>query len=578
MKLSGIAVSLGLTLGHVLKVTERELQINHSLIEDADVESEVNRFWHAQKYCVSELRILKEKTERTLGRDQAEIFEGHILLATDPEMEEEVIHLIRNEKYNAAHAVQVTLDAAISSLKTLKEVYLRERASDFFDIRQRLLKNILEITLVDLSALTQPVILVADDLTPSLLAQANPDKILGIATTFGGRTSHTSIMAQTLDIPMIIRIEDLTSKVKDGDTLILNALSNTLIINPDAAQIHAFEIEKTHDQQERQEYAKLKELRAETADGFSVQLKANIGTPKDASHALQQGAEGIGLFRSEFLFMDTPALPSEDTQYAAYKSVLEKMQNKGVIIRTMDVGGDKDVPGLNQPEETNPFLGWRAIRIFFDRPDIMVTQLRALLRASAHGKLAIMFPMIIGLEEFRELKKIVTHIKQDFTAQNIAFDSGIALGIMMETPAAAVMANELAKEVDFFSIGTNDLTQYTLAVDRSNEKIARLYDALTPPVLRLIKQIIDAGHQHGTRVGMCGELAGDLRAIPLLLGLGLDEFSMMAANIPRVKHLVRSIARKDAENLANAALNCLENQEIHALLDEFHQNINLEFN
>lgn len=457
------------------------------------------------------------------------------------------------------------------ALEALDDEYLKERAADVRDIGKRLLKNILNIPIVDLSAITEEVILVAPDLTPSETAQLNLDKVLGFITDLGGRTSHTSIMARSLEIPAIVGTTDATSKVKSGDFIVLDGVNNTIYLNPSESEIDKLKAFRNEYLQEKEELAKLKDLPAITLDGHQVEVCANIGTVRDVAGAERNGAEGVGLYRTEFLFMDRDALPTEEEQFQAYKAVAEAMGSQAVIVRTMDIGGDKDLPYMNLPKEENPFLGWRAIRICLDRKEILHSQLRAILRASKFGKLRIMFPMVISVEEVRELKAELEMLKGQLREEGKAFDETIEVGIMVETPAAAIIAHHLAKEVDFFSIGTNDLTQYTLAVDRGNELISHLYNPMSPAVLNLIKQVIDASHAEGKWTGMCGELAGDERATLLLLGMGLDEFSMSAISIPRIKKLIRNANYADTQALAEQALAQPTAEELMKLVDTFIQ-------
>ncbi|MGL5728057.1 MAG: phosphoenolpyruvate-protein phosphotransferase PtsI, partial [Plesiomonas sp.] len=455
------------------------------------------------------------------------------------------------------------------SLEELDDEYLKERAADVRDIGKRLLKNVLGMNIVDLSAISEEVILVANDLTPSETAQLNLDKVRGFVTEIGGRTSHTSIMARSLELPAIVGTNNVTQQVKSGDFVVLDAISNAVHINPTAAQIEQLKEIQARFANEKAELAKLKDLPAMTLDGHQIEVCGNIGTVRDVDGVERNGGEGVGLYRTEFLFMDRDALPTEDEQFAAYKAVAQAMGDQAVIVRTMDIGGDKDLPYLNLPKEMNPFLGWRAIRICLDRKEILRAQLRAILRASAFGKLRIMFPMIISVEEVRTLRAELDELKLALKAEGHAFDENIEVGVMVETPAAAAIAHHLAKEVDFFSIGTNDLTQYTLAVDRGNELISHLYNPMTPAVLTLIKQVIDASHKEGKWTGMCGELAGDERAAVLLLGMGLDEFSMSAISIPRIKKVIRNVNFEDAKTLAEQALAQPTAADIMALVNKF---------
>ena len=491
------------------------------------------------------------------------------MLLEDEELEGDIVTLIRDERFSAEKAIHHAIEQYASMMAELDDPYLRERATDFRDIGTRLVKNALGMEIVNLSTIDEEVILVAHDLTPSETAQINLNFVRGFVTDIGGRTSHTSIMARSLELPAIVGTNDVTKQVKSGDFLVLDALRNHVLINPSEDELNKLKDAQAKFLAEKAELAKLKELPAETTDGHRVEVCANIGTIKDMDGAHRNGAEGVGLYRTEFLFMDRDALPSEEEQYQAYKEVAESMPDHPIIVRTMDIGGDKELPYMKFPKEMNPFLGWRAVRIFFDRKDIMHTQLRAILRASNYGKLRIMFPMIISVEELRALKQEIEELKAELRNEQLPFDESIEVGVMIETPAAAVIARHLAKEADFFSIGTNDLTQYTLAVDRGNELISGLYNPLSPSVLTLIKQVIDASHAEGKWTGMCGELAGDDRASLLLLGMGLDEFSMSAMSIPRVKQLVRSANYAEVKAMADQALACATIAEVEAVLDTF---------
>lgn len=572
MQLSGIPVSIGIACGKAFVYKEQEARIRTSKINTDEIESEVQHFLDAQSKSIAQLETIKTQTHEKLGASQEAIFDGHILLLSDPEMEQEILKLIRDKKLSADHAVDQTIQHYIKMVKNLNDPYLRERALDFEDIGKRLIQNILQTPALDTHFMPEAGILVADDLTPSQTVQLDLSKVLGLATVFGGRTSHTSIVAQSLGIPAIVSVNKLTQKVKPGDTLILDAIHNCITINPSPSQIRHFETEQKIFHDEVREYEKLKECPACTPDNHHIELAANISTPQDTTGAQHYGADGIGLFRSEFLFLDRNHFPTEEEQFNVYKNVVEQMPEKRVVIRTMDVGGDKELSYLNAPKETNPFLGWRAIRIFLERPDIMVAQLRALMRASAFGQVAIMFPMIISVSEFAELKAVIQQLKIDFKLQKINFNPKLEVGVMIETPAAAMVADQLACLVDFFSIGTNDLTQYTLAVDRGNDKIAHLYQPLSPPVLRLIKRVVDAAHERKKWVGLCGELAGDPQATALLVGLGLDELSMTSTMIPRIKKIIRATNYGQAKKLAKQALNCTSHNDIIELIEYFHKN------
>ncbi|CAI0693958.1 Phosphoenolpyruvate-protein phosphotransferase [Serratia quinivorans] len=552
--ISGILVSPGIAFGKALLLKEDEIVINRKKISADAVEQEVQRFLDGRAKASVQLEAIKTKAGETFGEEKEAIFEGHIMLLEDEELEQEIIALIKDDLASADAAAYTIIEGQAKALEELDDEYLKERAADVRDIGKRLLQNILGLAIVDLSSIQDEVILVATDLTPSETAQLNLDKVLGFITDLGGRTSHTSIMARSLELPAIVGTSDVTKQVKNDDYLILDAVNNKIYVNPTADVIDQLKAEQNQYVTEKNDLAKLKDLPAITLDGHQVEVCANIGTVRDVAGAERNGAEGVGLYRTEFLFMDRDSLPTEDEQFQAYKAVAEAVGSQAVIVRTMDIGGDKDLPYMNLPKEENPFLGWRAIRIAMDRREILHAQLRAILRASAFGKLRIMFPMIISVEEVRDLKGEIETLKAQLREEAKAFDETIEVGVMVETPAAAVIAHHLAKEVDFFSIGTNDLTQYTLAVDRGNELISHLYNPMSPSVLGLIKQVIDASHAEGKWTGMCGELAGDERATLLLLGMGLDEFSMSAISIPRIKKIIRNTNFEDVKALAAQAL------------------------
>ena len=552
--ISGILVSPGIAFGKALLLKEDEIVINRKKISADAVEQEVQRFLDGRAKASVQLEAIKTKAGETFGEEKEAIFEGHIMLLEDEELEQEIIALIKDDLASADAAAYTIIEGQAKALEELDDEYLKERAADVRDIGKRLLQNILGLAIVDLSSIQNEVILVATDLTPSETAQLNLDKVLGFITDLGGRTSHTSIMARSLELPAIVGTSDVTKQVKNDDYLILDAVNNKIYVNPTADVIDQLKAEQNQYLTEKNDLAKLKDLPAITLDGHQVEVCANIGTVRDVAGAERNGSEGVGLYRTEFLFMDRDSLPTEDEQFQAYKAAAEAVGSQAVIVRTMDIGGDKDLPYMNLPKEENPFLGWRAIRIAMDRREILHAQLRAILRASAFGKLRIMFPMIISVEEVRDLKGEIETLKAQLREEAKAFDETIEVGVMVETPAAAVIAHHLAKEVDFFSIGTNDLTQYTLAVDRGNELISHLYNPMSPSVLGLIKQVIDASHAEGKWTGMCGELAGDERATLLLLGMGLDEFSMSAISIPRIKKIIRNTNFEDVKALAAQAL------------------------
>ena len=567
--ITGIPASPGIVFGKALVLKEEKIVLDTQKISEDQVEAEVARFYAGREAAVEQLNSIHQRALKSLGEEKAAIFEGHLMILEDEELEEEIIDYLHSNKVNASVAASKIIDQQVEMLSEIDDEYLKERAGDIRDIGNRLIKNILGMHIVDLGDITEESILVAYDLTPSETAQLNLEKVLGFITDIGGRTSHTSIMARSLELPAIVGTNDVTARVNTGDYLILDAVNNRVYVNPTQAEIDELKTLEAKLAEEKAELAKLKDLPAVTLDGHKVEVVANIGTIRDCEGAHRNGAEGVGLYRTEFLFMDRDQLPSEEEQFIAYKEVVEAMEGRLVVLRTMDIGGDKELPYLNLPKEMNPFLGWRAIRIALDRREILHAQLRAVLRASAFGKLAVMFPMIISVEEIRELKSVLETLKAELRAEGKAFDENIQVGVMVETPSAAVNAKFLAKEVDFFSIGTNDLTQYTLAVDRGNELISHLYNPMSPSVLGLIKQVIDASHAEGKWTGMCGELAGDERATLLLLGMGLDEFSMSAISVPRIKKLIRHVNYQEVKALANEALQKPTAAEIEQLIQAF---------
>ena len=567
--ITGIPASPGIVFGKALVLKEEKIVLDTQKISEDQVEAEVARFYAGREAAVEQLNSIHQRALKSLGEEKAAIFEGHLMILEDEELEEEIIDYLRSHKVNASVASSKIIDQQVEMLSEIDDEYLKERAGDIRDIGNRLIKNILGMHIVDLGDITEESILVAYDLTPSETAQLNLEKVLGFITDIGGRTSHTSIMARSLELPAIVGTNDVTARVNTGDYLILDAVNNRVYVNPTQAEIDELKTLEAKLAEEKAELAKLKDLPAVTLDGHKVDVVANIGTIRDCEGAHRNGAAGVGLYRTEFLFMDRDQLPSEEEQFIAYKEVVEAMEGRLVVLRTMDIGGDKELPYLNLPKEMNPFLGWRAVRIALDRREILHAQLRAVLRASAFGKLAVMFPMIISVEEIRELKSVLETLKAELRAEGKAFDENIQVGVMVETPSAAVNAKFLAKEVDFFSIGTNDLTQYTLAVDRGNELISHLYNPMSPSVLGLIKQVIDASHAEGKWTGMCGELAGDERATLLLLGMGLDEFSMSAISVPRIKKLIRHVNYQEVKALADEALQKPTAAEIEQLIQAF---------
>ncbi|NNG66294.1 phosphoenolpyruvate--protein phosphotransferase [Caldanaerobacter subterraneus] len=571
--LKGVAASPGIAIGKAFLYTKEKVTINVEKIEESKVEEEIAKFRKALEVTQEEIKKIKEKALEEFGKEKAEIFEAHLMLTSDPELIEGVENMIKTELVTADNAVNKVIEQNASVMESLNDEYLRERAVDLRDVGNRIIENLLGVKSVNLSDLEEEVVVIARDLTPSDTATMKKEMVLGFATDVGGRTSHTAIMARSLEIPAVVGLGNVTSQVKAGDLVIVDGLEGVVIVNPDEKTVEDYKSKKESYEKKVERLKQLKDLPAETPDGKKVMLAANIGTPKDIASALANGAEGVGLFRTEFLYMDRNSLPSEEEQFEAYKEVVEKMGGRPVTIRTLDIGGDKELPYLGMPKEMNPFLGYRAIRLCLDRPDIFKTQLRAILRASAYGNVQIMYPMISSVEEVRKANSILEEVKAELDREGVKYDKEIKVGIMVEIPSAALTADILAKEVDFFSIGTNDLTQYTLAVDRMNEHVKEYYQPFHPAILRLVKMVIDAAHKEGKFAAMCGEMAGDPLAAVILLGLGLDEFSMSATSIPEIKNIIRNVEYEKAKEIAEKALNMSEAKEIQKMMEEVIKDI-----
>ncbi|QJC37951.1 phosphoenolpyruvate-protein phosphotransferase PtsI [Enterobacteriaceae endosymbiont of Donacia bicoloricornis] len=552
--ISGILASPGISFGKAFLLKKNNIIINRNKITDNQINIEINKFLNSQKKSIKELEYIKKKLLNNLNSEKKTILDGHLLLLEDEEMTKEIIFLIKNNLSTADAAVDSVIKSQIKILENLDDKYLKERIIDIKDIGDRLIKNILNLNVINLDQINKKVILIAKDLTPSETAQLNLKKILGFITDLGSKTSHTAIMARSLEIPAIVGTGNITNKVKTDDYIILDSINNLIYINPSIKEIKEKKIFFKQYIKEKEKLKKNSNLPAKTKDNFKIKICANIGSLKELHNIEKNGADGIGLYRTEFLFMNRTSLPSEEEQFNIYKTVAINMCNKSVIIRTMDIGGDKKIPYMNLPKEENPFLGYRAIRISMDRKNILHTQLRAILRASFFGKLYIMFPMIISVEEVLFLKEELSFLKKQLQKQRYDFNKNIPIGIMIETPASAIIAHHLIKEIDFFSIGTNDLTQYTLAVDRGNDLISHLYNPIHPAILFLIKKVIDASHEVGKWTGMCGELASDEFYLPILLGMGLNELSMNAISIPKIKNIIRNIKMVKAKELADNVL------------------------
>ena len=532
----GIAASKGYAIGTVFLQEHEEIVITDQKVTDVAAEKEaLQKSLDASR---AQLEKIKEKAAAEMGEEKAAVFEAHITLLDDPEFTGAMAMEIESNSINAMKAVDNVTNMFVSIFESMEDAYMRERAADIKDVSKRIIANLAGKS-ADAFAITEAnTVVVAHDLTPSDTAQLDRSKVVGFITNIGGRTSHAAIMARTLEIPAVLGLGDITSAVKTGDKIIVDGITGDVIINPSEDVIAEYEAKKEKFKEEQEELKKLIDVKTTTKSGKRVEVCGNIGQPEDVLGVIANGGDGVGLFRTEFLYMDRDNAPTEEEQYESYKFVLEKMEGKQVVIRTLDIGGDKTLPYLPLPEEMNPFLGYRAIRLCLDRKEIFKVQLRALLRASVYGNLCVMFPMISGLEEFQNAKAVVEECKAELRAEGKEYSDSIQWGIMVEIPAAAVYADELAKHVDFFSIGTNDLIQYTLAADRMSEKVSYLYNPMHPAVLRLIKMTIDGAHKHGKWVGMCGELAGDEAAIPTLVEYGLDEFSMSATSILNAKKII----------------------------------------
>ena len=566
--LQGIAASDGIAIAKVYTLTEPDLTVTKVTVEDS--EKEVSRLDDALAASIKDVELIKETALKNLGEEEAQVFDAHLMVLSDPELIGQVKDSITSNKVNAESALKEVTDMFISIFAGMEDnPYMQERAADIRDVSKRILAHLLGVKIPSPATIKDEVIIVAADLTPSDTAQLNRQYVKAFVTDIGGRTSHSAIMARSLEIPAIVGTKEVTSIAKDGDIIIVDGLAGDVFLNPSEEVIAEYRAKAEAFAAQQAEWEKLKDSKTYTKDGHQVELAANIGTPKDLEGVVHNGAEGVGLYRTEFLYMDSHEMPTEEDQFEAYKAVLEGMNGKPVVVRTMDIGGDKELPYLPLPHEMNPFLGYRAIRISLNEPEMFRTQLRALLRASVYGKLRIMFPMIATLNDFRGAKALLEEEKAKLIAEGVAVSDDIQVGIMIEIPAAAVLAHQFAKEVDFFSIGTNDLIQYTMAADRMNERVSYLYQPYNPSILTLIKHVIDSAHKEGKWAGMCGEMAGDQTAVPLLVGLGLDEFSMSASSVLKTRSLISKLTLGDMQALAAKAINeCATVEEVEALVAE----------
>ncbi len=550
----GIGASEGISIGKVMLFIEEEMNIPQEKISEVQVGTEIEKLLDAQKKSKLQLISIRDKVKEKMGEDKAAIFDGHIMLLEDDDLMDEVKDKIKAEKMAASRALDEGVTEYCEMISQLDDPYLREREADLKDVGKRWLKNILGIRMKDLSNLDPETVVVAYDLTPSDTAQLDLKNAVGFITEIGGKTSHSAIMARSLELPAVVGVKDALKELADGAPIVMNGEVGEIIIEPDADTLKDYREKREAYLKEKEELKKLIHEEAVTEDGHKVELWGNIGSPEDIDAVLEAGATGVGLYRTEFLFMNSDHLPTEDEQYRAYRVVAEKLQGKPVTIRTMDIGGDKELPYMDLPKELNPFLGWRAIRISLVKQDIFKTQLRAILRASAYGQVKIMYPMVTSINEVRKANEILEECKRELDEIGKKYDKDIKVGIMVETPSVAIIAYKFAKEVDFFSIGTNDLTQYFLAVDRGNELVASLYDSFNPAVLEAIQKVIDAAHDRNISVSMCGEFAGDKRATEVLLGMGLDAFSMSASSVLQVKKKIRSSSYEKAQKYRDEIL------------------------
>lgn len=566
--IKGIAASDGVAIAKAYLLVEPDLTFDKNE-KVTDVEGEVAKFNSAIEASKVELTKIRNNAEVQLGADKAAIFDAHLLVLDDPELIQPIQDKIKNENANAATALTDVTTQFVTIFESMDNEYMKERAADIRDVSKRVLSHILGVELPNPSMIDESVVIVGNDLTPSDTAQLNKEFVQGFATNIGGRTSHSAIMSRSLEIPAIVGTKSITQEVKQGDMIIVDGLNGDVIVNPTEDELIAYQDKRERYFADKKELQKLRDADTVTVDGVHAELAANIGTPNDLPGVIENGAQGIGLYRTEFLYMGRDQMPTEEEQFEAYKEVLEAMGGKRVVVRTLDIGGDKELSYLNLPEEMNPFLGYRAIRLCLAQQDIFRPQLRALLRASVYGKLNIMFPMVATINEFREAKAILLEEKEKLKNEGHDISDDIELGIMVEIPATAALADVFAKEVDFFSIGTNDLIQYTLAADRMSERVSYLYQPYNPSILRLVKQVIEASHKEGKWTGMCGEMAGDETAIPLLLGLGLDEFSMSATSILKARRQINGLSKNEMTELANRAVDCATQEEVIELVNNY---------
>lgn len=568
MVIQGIAAAPGIVIGRALVKKSEEIRYVRRTIAETERAEELARLRRAVQESIEELERIEERTRLQIGEAEARIFEAHQLFLQDPDFIGAVESAIADEGVNAEAALAEVRDRFVTLFESMDNEYMRERAADLRDVSQRVLGNLTGKKEQLEGGLSSPIVLVVHDLTPSDTAQLDRELVKGFLTEIGGRTSHSAIMARTMEIPAVVGLSAITDQIQNGDTVIVDGLEGKVYIRPDQDVIDLYEKKQREYAEQKELWGRLAKKATVTRDGKRVELAANIGNPQEAGQAAASGAEAIGLFRTEFLYMGRDQFPSEEEQFEAYKAAAEAMEERPVVIRTLDIGGDKELAYLSLPKELNPFLGYRAIRVCLDRPELFKTQLRALLRASTYGNIKIMYPMIATLGELRRANQLLEEAKAELRSEHLSYNEELQVGIMIEVPAAAMIADQLAREVDFFSIGTNDLIQYMMAADRMNEQVSYLYDPFHPAVLRMIRQVIEAAHQAGKWVGMCGEMAGEELAVPILLGLGLDEFSMSAASILRTRHLMKRLDTAEMKAVAQHALTLESGQEIRAYIKE----------
>jgi len=567
LKLKGIAAASGISIGPAYKMGKEEFIVPKQTITDADIPLQIQLFEEALIKTRREIIDLQKRIATEMGQEEAQIFDAHLLVLEDRMLIEEVISRLKKEHLNVAFIFSEVLKKYIDVFSKIEDEYLKERISDINDVGRRILRNLLGKERKGFEDLKEKVVVVAHDLSPSDTAAMHKQNVCAFVTDIGGKTSHTAIMAKSLEIPAVVGVEGVTAKIKSGDMLIVDGVTGTVIIEPDEETLRIYQEEEAKLKGIAEKFLESKDLPAVTLDGQLIDVSANIELPEEVTSVKLHGAQGIGLYRTEFFYMNRKEPPTEEEQYQAYKYVAEELSPHPVVIRTLDLGGDKFLSQFEIPSEIEPFLGWRAIRFCLARPDVFKVQLRAVLRASVHGKLKLMYPMISGLEELKQANAILNETKEELRSKGVAFNNDLEVGAMIEVPSAAITADLLATEADFFSIGTNDLIQYSLAVDRANEKVAYLYEPTHPAVLRMIKNIIDSAHAHGIKVAMCGEMAGEPSLIPILLGLGLDEFSMPPLLIPETKYIIRSLKMSQVKDIAIEAMKLATGKEV----EEFSQ-------